>query len=152
MNCFTCERHLSAYIDDELSAPSRRELETHLDECPRCRAEFEAHQVAWEVAHQVRAEAAPEGLWEAISSQLEKPAESTRLEDLALMLRGLAAQVQDLQRSVDGLRQEMAEAEAETETWPADQAPVHQGIRVRANPFVPGPPRESSIERLRRSS
>lgn len=148
MNCFTCERHLSAYIDDELPAQSRRELEAHLDECPRCRAEFEAHQVAWETAHQVCAEAAPEGLWEAISSQLEKPAESTRLDDLALMLRGLAAQVQDLQRSVDGLRQEMEEAEA----WPADQAPVRQGIRVRANPFVPGPPRESSIERLRRSS
>ncbi|MBI2505852.1 MAG: zf-HC2 domain-containing protein [Candidatus Latescibacteria bacterium] len=148
MNCFTCERHLSAYIDDELPAPSRRELETHLDECPRCRAEFEAHQIAWEAAHQLRAEAAPEGLWEAIASHLEKPAESTRLDDLALMLRGLAAQVQDLQRSVDGLRQDMEEAE----TWPADQGQVRQGIRVRANPFVPGPSRESSIERFRQSS
>lgn len=150
MNCFTCERHLSAYIDDELPAPSCRELEAHLDDCPRCRAEFEAHQIAWEAAHQLRAEAAPDGLWEAISPHLEKPAESTRLEDLALMLRGLAAQVQDLQRSVDGLRQDMAEAEAEA--WPADQAPVRQGIRVRVNPFTPGQRRESSIERLRQSS
>ena len=150
MNCFTCERHLSAYIDDELPAPGRRELEIHLDECPRCRAEFEAHQVAWEAAHQLRAEAPPEGLWEAISSQLEQPGPSTRLEDLALMLRGLAAQVQDLQRSVDGLRQEMEAAES----WPADQEQVRQGIRVRVNPLAPdrGRVRASSIERLRQSS
>jgi anti-sigma factor RsiW len=150
MNCFTCERHLSAYIDDELPAPSRRELETHLDECPRCRAEFEAHQIAWEAAHQLRAEAAPEGLWEAIAPHLEKPVESARLDDLALMLRGLAAQVQDLQRSVDGLRQDMAEAEAEA--WPASREQVRQGIRVRVNPLAPGQARESSIERLRQSS
>ncbi len=144
MNCFTCERHLSAYIDDELPAQSRRELETHLDECPRCRAEFEAHQIAWETAHQVRAEAAPDGLWEAISSHLKKPVESTRLDDLALMLRGLAAQVQDLQRSVDELRQDQDSA--------AEPEPLREGIRVRANPFAPGQRRESSIERLRQSS
>ena len=144
MNCFTCERHLSAYIDDELPAPSRRELEIHLDECPRCRAEFEAHQVAWEAAHQLRAEAPPEGLWEAISSQLEQPGPSTRLEDLALMLRGLAAQVQDLQRGLDELRQDL-DSTAESEL-------PRQGIRMRTNPFTPGQQRESSIERLRQSS
>lgn len=144
MNCFTCERHLSAYIDDELPPQSRRELETHLDECPRCRAEFEAHQIAWEAAHQLRAEAAPEGLWEAISSHLEKPVESTRLEDLALMLRGLAAQVQDLQRSVGELRQDLGST--------AEPEPQRGGIRVRTNPFAPGQLRESSIERLRQSS
>ncbi len=150
MNCPACERQLSAYIDDELALETRLELETHLDECPRCRAEFEAHQIAWEATHQLHTEAAPEGLWEAISSQLEKPAESTRLDDLALMLRGLAAQVQDLQRSVDGLRKDMAE----TEAWPADQEQGRQGIRMRINPFAPEPGRvrESSIERLRRSS
>jgi hypothetical protein len=149
MNCFTCERQLSAYIDDELPAQGRRELEAHLDDCPRCRAEFEAHLAVWEAAHQVRAEAAPEGLWEGIAARLEQPGGAgVRLEDLALMLRGLAGQVQDLQRSVDGLRKDMEEAEV----WPAEQAPVRQGIRVRANPFAPGQPRESSIERLRRRS
>jgi len=147
MNCFACERNLSAYIDDGLSLETRLEIEAHLDECSRCRAEFETHQAAWEAVHQVHTEGPPEGLWEAIASQLEKPGASTRLEDLALMLRGLAAQVQDLQRSVDRLRQDLEEEGAQEQT--------RQGIRVRANPLIPIPPerlRESSIERLRRGS
>jgi len=145
MNCFACERHLSAYIDDELSLETRLELEGHLDECARCRAEFEGHQAVWEAAHQMQSGPAPDTLWEGIAARLEKPGPAgVRLEDLALMLRGLAGQVQDLQRSVDEMRQDLDNT--------AEPEPPRQGIRVRANPFVPGQPRESSIERLRRSS
>ncbi len=32
---------VSAYHDGEMPADSRREMERHLDECPRCRAELE---------------------------------------------------------------------------------------------------------------
>jgi anti-sigma factor RsiW len=145
MNCFACERHLSAYIDDELSLESRLELESHLGECPRCRAEFEAYLEVWEAAHQVQSGPVPETLWEGIAARLGQPdVGGVRLEDLALMLRGLAGQVQDLQRSVDEIRQDLFSA--------AEPEPLRQGIRVRANPFAPGQPRESSIERLRSSS
>ena len=145
MNCFACERHLSAYIDDELSLERRLEIEAHLGDCPRCRADFEAHQAVWEAAHQVRGEHAPETLWEGIAARLEQSGRvGVKLEDLALMLRGLAGQVQDLQRSVDELRQDLDSA--------AEPEPLRQGIRVRTNPFTPGQQRESSVERLRRSS
>ncbi|MCC7265668.1 MAG: zf-HC2 domain-containing protein [Candidatus Latescibacteria bacterium] len=145
MNCPACERQLSAYIDDQLALETRLELEAHLDECPRCRADFESHQAVWEAAHLSAGEAPPATLWEGIISRLEQPAQTTRLDDLALMLRGLAAQVQDLQRGLDELRQDLGSA-AEPET-------LRQGIRVRTNPFAPGPPRESSVARLvRRSS
>lgn len=145
MNCPACERQLSAYIDDQLALETRLELEAHLDQCPRCRADFESHQAVWEAAHLGAGEAPPATLWEGIAAQLEEPIQSTRLDDLALMLRGLAAQVQDLQRGLDELRQDLGST--------AEAEPLRQGIRVRANPFAPGPPRESSVARLvRRSS
>ena len=71
MNCFQCERNLSAYLDDELPMDERLEIETHLDGCDACRAEFASHQTAWEAAHRVAAEAAPDGLWNGIAEQLD---------------------------------------------------------------------------------
>lgn len=153
MNCFQCERNLSAYLDDELPTDERLGVEGHLDGCETCRAEFESHQQAWEAAHQVAAEAAPDGLWQGIESQLHSEGPQAGLEDLTLMVKGLAADVQDLRRTVDGLRHLL-----EQTAWPDPESGDVYGreevadIRLRANPFRSGRPREASIEQLRRSS
>ncbi|MBM3278554.1 MAG: zf-HC2 domain-containing protein [Candidatus Handelsmanbacteria bacterium] len=62
-------RHLSAYIDDELSLETRREIEHQCDACPRCRTEFEAHQAVWEAAHLAQSGPAPKTLWEGIAAR-----------------------------------------------------------------------------------
>jgi hypothetical protein len=65
---------------------------------------------------------------------------------VALMLRGLAGQVQDLRREVDALRG-LLEGGAAVEERDEDET-----IRVPMRRFVPGRPREASIEQLRRTS
>ena len=157
MNCFTCERNLSAYLDDELPMDERIELESHLDGCETCRGEFESHQAAWETAHEATADAAPDGLWSGIESQLQDEVRTgDGLQDLTLLLKGLAAEVQDLRRTVDGLRRDLprdpqmgAPVDATIEAYGRDSA---DSIRVRDNPFRPGVPREASIDQLRSGS
>ncbi|MEW6751978.1 MAG: zf-HC2 domain-containing protein [Candidatus Latescibacterota bacterium] len=145
MNCAACERHLSAYIDDELGAEVRLEIESHLDACAACRRDLHEHLVAWEAALQIVPGRAPERLWEGVTAALEEaPASATTLEDLALMLRGLAGQVQDLQREVAALRREVAAGAGERE--------AEEDIRVQTRPFAAGRRREASIEQLRRIS
>ena len=130
----------------------RIELEGHLDGCEACRSEFESHQMAWEVAHQVRAEAAPEGLWEGVADALaDNVTSKTGVEDLALMVKGLAADIQQLQRTVDGLRRDLHGSAGEPVTDAYGHEPA-ESIRVRGNPFRPGEPREASIDQLRRNS
>jgi len=132
MNCAACERNLSAYIDDELTTDMRLEIEAHLDECEKCRREFESHQAAWEAANMAPAGRAPDGLWDAVEAELgQETGSTTSLDDLALMLRGLAGEVQDLRREVNALRRDLAEAE-----W-AEERGVEEDIRVRAKPFYP---------------
>ena len=146
MNCATCERNLSAYIDDELTTEVRLEIEAHLDECERCRGELESHQAAWEAANMAQAGRAPDGLWDAIETELEQEVGTTNIEDLALMLRGLASEVQDLRRTVDGLRRDLAEGE-----W-TEEREEDEDIRVQTRRFGTGRPRQASIEQLRRTS
>ena len=146
MNCATCERNLSAYIDDELAGEMRLEMEGHLDECERCRGELESHQATWEATHQAQAGRAPEGMWEGIAAELGQETEaSTSLDDLALMIRGLAGEVQDLRREVTTLRRELAVTE-----W-AEEQESEEDIRLRGRRFT-ARPREASIEQLRRTS
>lgn len=108
MNCFTCESNLSAYIDDEVTTDVRREIEAHLDTCEKCHTEYETLQASWELAGDMRTEAAPEGLWQAVESELQqKGHNNTTAEDLALMVRGLASDIRDLKQTVEGLRRDM---------------------------------------------
>ncbi len=148
MNCPACERHLSAYIDDELKMDERLKIEAHLDECEACRKEFEGHQTAWEAAGLVQVGPAQEGLFEAIEAELQPEGEgsATSLEDLALMLRGLAGEVQDLRRTVDSLRREVEEGE-----W-AEEREAGEEIRVPSRSFASGRLRSGSIEQFKRSS
>lgn len=63
---------LGAYALDAVDADEARAVESHLQECPRCRAEVAEHrQVAAIMAH--TGAAAPEGLWERIAAGLEEP-------------------------------------------------------------------------------
>ena len=152
MNCFGCERNLSSYLDDELSVEGRLEIEAHLEDCERCRAEFESHQAAWEVAGGVQAGAAPDGLWRGVEANLEEEGSSGSLEDLALMIKGLASEIQDLRRSVDGLRRQVEQAEWSEER---ELSQAHGGtpeIRVSTGSFRTTRSREASMEQLRRSS
>ena len=107
MNCFTCERNLTAYIDDELQNDVRLEVETHLDTCDRCREDYEGQLAAWEAAGNVRTESAPDRLWQAVESELQTKGPDTTLEDLALIVRGLASEVRDLRQAMEGLRQDI---------------------------------------------
>lgn len=115
MNCFSCQKNLSAYIDDELTLDLRREVEAHLDTCQDCRTEYETHMAAWEAAGNLRSEAAPEGLWRQIETELEARGASTTTEDLALLVRGLAEEVRDLKQALEYLRQDLEATRSEEE-------------------------------------
>lgn len=153
MNCFSCERNLSAYLDDELPMDERLEVEAHLDECEACRGEFELHQKAWEAAGASTAGAAPDGLWQGVERELDTDDSATSLDQVALMVKGLASEIQDLRRTVEALRRQLEQAEWAERGGEATEAEREYGeIRVSRNPFRPtGRPREASIEQLRRS-
>jgi len=53
-------RHLSAYLHDELAPPERRRVETHLDECARCRDAYEEIQFGAQLASKLSITAAPD--------------------------------------------------------------------------------------------
>ena len=146
MNCAACERNLSAYLDDELTTDLRLEMEAHLDGCESCRSEFQAHEATWEAAGMVQAGPAPEGMWEHIAQELQPEGGATSLEDVALMLRGLAGELQDLRRTVDTLR-----ADLEESGW-TEERDTGEEIRVSPRPFASGRLRPGSIEQFRRSS
>ena len=152
MNCFACERNLSAYLDDELPMDERLEIESHLDECERCRAEFESHQGAWEAGSAVPVGAAPEGLWRGIEAELEAEGPSTTLDDLALMMKGLASEIQDLRRSVDALNQQAEEAEWEERATAQAQGREVGDIRVSSKSFGLRRAREAAMDQVRRTS
>ena len=141
MNCFTCERNLSAYVDDQLSHDERVELEAHVSECEPCRAELEAHQATWEAATSLSAGAAPKELWPGIEQQLQQEPATITLEEVALMIKGLASEVQSLRQTVDDMRREIAQ----TEWSPGEEDTRRHGdIRVRPIPFPAGTLRSSS--------
>lgn len=66
------EELLGAYALDAVTPEEADEVERHLQECPRCRAEVEAHrETASSLAH-LGADA-PEGVWERIAERLDGP-------------------------------------------------------------------------------
>lgn len=107
MNCFACESNLSAYIDDELIADVRRAIETHLDTCESCRKAYEAHLAVWERAGNLRTAGAPDNLWKAVEAEIQSKDRGAPIEELALMVRGLAGEIRDLKRTVENLRRDM---------------------------------------------
>lgn len=156
MNWSEFERNLSAYIDDELTAEARLEMEAFIDDNEEARGELESHLAAWETAQSAQSGGAPDGLWEGIEAGLPVgSSEGTSLDDLALMIRGLAGEVQDLKREMQGLRREVQGGE-----WTEEREAASGDIRVRSSvvPEVPrrgnveNVPRRGNIEQFRRSS
>ncbi|MET0726778.1 MAG: anti-sigma factor [Acidimicrobiales bacterium] len=69
---------LGAYALDAVDDDERVELQAHLVDCARCRAEVQEHQeVASLLAHS--GSDAPEGLWQRIADSLEEPPPGLRL-------------------------------------------------------------------------
>jgi len=73
------EELLGAYSLDAVDADEREQVERHLAECPRCRAELADHL---EVAAQLgqAGGSAPDGLWGRIAASLEEPPPAMRLQ------------------------------------------------------------------------
>jgi hypothetical protein len=130
MECFSCERNLSAYIDDELTNETRVEIDSHLASCDACRKEYETHLAAWETAQRIPGESAPDGLWSAIESQIETRSAGTSTEDLALIVRGLAEEVRDLKHTVQMLRRDLEIVQRPEPEEERAGFPVHQRLRV----------------------
>jgi anti-sigma factor RsiW len=118
MTCFSCERNLTAYIDDELTSETRLEVEGHLEACERCRRDYETHLAAWEAAGLLRAEKPPEGMYDGIESEFRQQRHSVTVEDLSLIVRGLAGEVRELSQAIQALRQN-----------PASPTPVREARR-----------------------
>lgn len=72
MCCELIERQLGRYVDKELSAVERNEVDTHLASCSRCRANLEElRELVGGIAKPVSA-GVPDSLWESIERRLEK--------------------------------------------------------------------------------
>lgn len=79
MNCEEVQELLGAYALDAVEAGERREVEDHLRECPRCRAEAaELQAVASMLAYQP--DDAPPDVWDRIIADLERAPPNVRLE------------------------------------------------------------------------
>ena len=75
MNHMEVSELLATYALDATEPDESRQIESHLETCPRCRSELDAHrEVAAALGNSV--EPVPDGLWENIESRLpERPLE-----------------------------------------------------------------------------
>jgi Anti-sigma-K factor rskA/Putative zinc-finger len=69
---------LGAYALDAVPEDERRDLEAHLAECPRCRAEVAEHRDT--AALLAGGAPAPDGLWDRIAAALDEPPPALELE------------------------------------------------------------------------
>ena len=67
-------RRLAAYVDGELPSRARARVEAHLAGCARCRGEIEQIRAGIASLDALRLAEAPDHLWGAIESNLERPA------------------------------------------------------------------------------
>jgi hypothetical protein len=61
-------RHLSAYLQNELSTAERQRVETHLSGCEQCRNAFDETRFGIQLVSRLSKTPAPESLWGAIQS------------------------------------------------------------------------------------
>ena len=131
MNCFACEKNISAYIDDEVPQDQRIEIESHLGSCDACRDEYESQLSTWEAVSDVGSSSAPDNLWRGIESELEQTGHTgTTIDDLALIVRGLAEEVRQLRLEMQGLQREVEDRTYESEMPVEDRSER----RVRTRP------------------
>ena len=53
MNCPDLKSVLVEFLDDRLSPDQSRDARAHLDSCPACRREADAHRTAWDLAGRI---------------------------------------------------------------------------------------------------
>ena len=140
MNCFTCEKNLSAYIDDELPQDQRVEIEGHLGDCDACREEYEGQLTIWESVAEAGSATAPDNLWRGIESELEQTGHTgTTMDDLALIVRGLADEVRQLRHEVQSLQRNVEDQAGsnrihESGVYETDPPFEERERRVRSTP------------------
>jgi hypothetical protein len=71
MDCERIREQLGAYLDDEVSQDTRREVETHLSACPVCTGELDSLGRVAEALAPQGAVAVPDRLWNAIEQRLD---------------------------------------------------------------------------------
>lgn len=72
MSCELTKRQLGLYVDKELSAAERNEVEAHLESCSSCRADLaELRELVGEIAKPVSA-SVPDSLWGNIERRLDQ--------------------------------------------------------------------------------
>ena len=126
-------------------AEARLEMEAFIDDNEQARGELESHLAAWETAQSAQSGGASDGLWEGIEAGLQvDSSESTSLDDLALMIRGLAGEVEDFKREMQGLRREVQSGE-----WTEEREAASDDIRVRSS-VVSEVPRRGNVENVPR--
>ena len=84
---------LGAYALDATSEEERREIDSHLAGCPRCRTEVAEHRETASMLAAVGAPA-PEGIWDGIAKSLDGPIpidRSTRRQTATRWMRGVAS-------------------------------------------------------------
>lgn len=64
-------RQLAAFLDGQLAQPKTRQAETHLRQCPQCRAECEQVRLGMQMVELLPAVEAPETLWSSIEAALD---------------------------------------------------------------------------------
>ncbi len=69
---------LGAYALDAVEPDEREEIERHLRDCPRCRAEVAEHRAVAGLLSQA-GEPAPDGVWDRIVAELSPPAPPLRM-------------------------------------------------------------------------
>ncbi len=70
MNCTSCQRQLSAYLDGELGDRDASALRGHLRTCPTCAAAADAEAELIDGLRQLPAKDPPPAMWQAIRTQL----------------------------------------------------------------------------------
>jgi hypothetical protein len=124
-------KNISAYIDDEVPQDLRIKIESHLGECNACREEYKSPLSTWEAVSDVGSAPAPDNLWRGIESELEQSGHTgTTIDDLALIVRGLADEIRQLRLEVQGLQRD-AESRVYDTDPPID---TNQERRVRPRP------------------
>jgi hypothetical protein len=77
----TWQERLSEYLDDELDAPTRAELEAHLEGCPPCRRVLADLRTLQRAARNLPERAVAHDLWPGLARQLDRePRPRRRLE------------------------------------------------------------------------
>ncbi len=66
-------RHLAAHIDGQVAAPRARQIEIHIEQCARCRAEYEQIRFGMTSLDHLRRAEAPDAIWSSIEAALQEP-------------------------------------------------------------------------------